>query len=83
MRLSRSSEPRSKKAPRNRRPHAYAEFAEAPAPKPVVIQPEQQRHRRSGGPVDEATYSCACGMVFEARVSTSVSCPHCGAGQAW
>jgi hypothetical protein len=48
-----------------------------------VIQTEQQRHRRSGGPEDEATYSCTCGMVFEAKVSTSVCCPHCGAGQAW
>ena len=34
-------------------------------------------------PQDEAVYSCSCGMVFEAPVSTSVDCPHCGGVQAW
>ncbi|MCW3014281.1 MAG: hypothetical protein JWO02_1373 [Solirubrobacterales bacterium] len=43
----------------------------------------ERRMRESGGPEDNATYSCACGMVFEAAVSTDVSCPSCGAGQAW
>ena len=28
-------------------------------------------------------YSCECGFVFEAQVSTSVDCPHCGNPQAW
>jgi DNA-directed RNA polymerase subunit RPC12/RpoP len=28
-------------------------------------------------------YSCGCGFVFEAQVSTSVDCPHCGGPQAW
>jgi hypothetical protein len=42
-----------------------------------------QRVREAGGPVDRAYYACACGLLFEARVSTTVSCPHCGAGQAW
>jgi hypothetical protein len=28
-------------------------------------------------------YTCSCGYVFEADVTTSVACPHCGAGQAW
>jgi predicted Zn-ribbon and HTH transcriptional regulator len=28
-------------------------------------------------------YTCTCGYVFQAKVSTSVACPHCGAGQAW
>jgi hypothetical protein len=28
-------------------------------------------------------YSCSCGFVFEALVSTSVGCPHCGDTQAW
>jgi DNA-directed RNA polymerase subunit RPC12/RpoP len=28
-------------------------------------------------------YTCSCGYVFEADVSTSVACPHCGTGQAW
>jgi hypothetical protein len=39
--------------------------------------------RASGGPEDRAAYQCPCGYVFEARVSTSVSCPNCGTGQAW
>lgn len=43
----------------------------------------EQRVREAGGPIDNASYSCACGMVFAAAVSTTVSCPHCGAGQAW
>jgi hypothetical protein len=33
--------------------------------------------------LDSAVYSCSCGYVFEAQVSTSVDCPHCGASQAW
>jgi hypothetical protein len=41
------------------------------------------RVREAGGPMDNASYSCACGMVFAAAVSTTVSCPHCGADQAW
>jgi hypothetical protein len=32
---------------------------------------------------DPAMYSCQCGFVFEAPVSTSVHCPHCGDTQAW
>lgn len=56
----------------------------APAPAPEVVEhPHQRRAKRSGGPVDQASYSCACGMVFDAAVSTSVACPHCGTGQAW
>jgi hypothetical protein len=43
----------------------------------------ERRMRASGGPEDRAAYQCQCGYAFEARVSTSVSCPHCGAGQAW
>ena len=32
---------------------------------------------------DRALYGCGCGLVFEADVSTSVECPHCGEMQAW
>ena len=48
-----------------------------PAPLPLA------RERDSGGPQDRAAYSCACGYVFEAPVSTTVGCPHCGGAQAW
>ena len=47
------------------------------------LQPPQVRERDSGGPQDRAAYACACGYVFEAPVSTTVGCPHCGGTQAW
>jgi hypothetical protein len=42
-----------------------------------------ERVREAGGPVDRAFYTCGCGCLFEAEVSTTVACPHCGVGQAW
>lgn len=45
--------------------------------------PPQTRERDAGGPEDRALYRCQCGYVFEATVSTSVGCPHCGDAQAW
>ncbi len=44
---------------------------------------ERRDARRGGGPQDSALYTCGCGYVFNAPVSTSVSCPHCGTDQAW
>ena len=41
------------------------------------------RVRSSGGPLDEASYACSCGLLFRAAVSTTVVCPHCRAQQAW
>jgi uncharacterized protein (DUF983 family) len=32
---------------------------------------------------DRALYECSCGYAFDAVVSTSVRCPHCGTAQAW
>ncbi|HME03637.1 MAG TPA: hypothetical protein VKG38_11495 [Solirubrobacteraceae bacterium] len=49
----------------------------------VAIDPAVQRARAAGGPRDCASYTCSCGYLFVASVSTSVACPHCGAGQAW
>lgn len=43
----------------------------------------QARERAAGGPEDRAAYRCSCGYVFEALVSTTVGCPHCGDTQAW
>jgi hypothetical protein len=54
-----------------------------------VVEPDSRhdpavvRVRNAGGPIDNASYTCACGFVFAASVSTTVRCPHCGAGQAW
>ena len=72
----------------SRRPDRSAHVTPRPAAAPVappeaVEHPHQRRARRSGGPVDHASYTCGCGYVFDAAVSTSVACPHCGAGQAW
>jgi hypothetical protein len=44
---------------------------------------DERRLRASGGPNDRAQYTCGCGFVWEADVSASVACPHCGASQAW
>jgi len=64
------------------------------APRPVKVRPpaavavgdvRRERGTCSGRPLtnDSATYHCQCGFVFEAPVSTSVGCPHCGGTQAW
>jgi hypothetical protein len=45
--------------------------------------PATQRIREAGGPIDHGFYSCGCGYVFVADVSTTVKCPYCQAGQAW
>jgi hypothetical protein len=42
-----------------------------------------RRRREAGASQDTAVYTCQCGFVFEALVSTSVGCPHCGDAQAW
>ena len=53
-------------------------------PEPAVEPAEpEQRVRDAGGPEDTETHACGCGYVFQAAVSTSVACPHCGSGQAW
>jgi hypothetical protein len=41
------------------------------------------RVREAGGPLDQAQYTCSCGYVFDAAVSTTVACPNCGDNQAW
>ena len=53
-----------------------------PAPEPPPAEPEQ-REREAAGGEDVATYTCTCGFHWEAPVSTTIACPHCGAGQAW
>jgi hypothetical protein len=67
--------------------HAHRRRARrgARTPDPVLrsCDPAVQRVREAGGPVDQASYTCACGYLFSADVSTSVACPHCGADQAW
>ena len=43
----------------------------------------EERERRTGGPQDSALYICRCGSAFQASVTASVRCPHCGEPQAW
>ena len=69
-----------------RRPHV---FGRPSAPEPQAapaadlhLQAER-RHRASVAPEDTAHYGCSCGFQFQAPVSTSVTCPHCGTAQAW
>ena len=56
-----------------------AESSTAPEPRDIAVE----RVRAAGGPLDEASYTCQCGYLFAAPVSTTVACPHCGADQAW
>jgi hypothetical protein len=73
IRRLRTSAPR-----RGYRPVDRIEAPAAAAPKAV-----EARVREAGGPEDSAHYTCSCGMVFQASVSASVACPHCGADQDW
>jgi len=38
---------------------------------------------RATVPEDAALYTCECGKAFTAAVTTCVTCPTCGQGQAW
>ena len=67
------------KAPRRRHLHVVA----PPEPPPEPMHAAERRMRDAGGPDDRACYTCGCGFVFVAPVSTSVRCPHCDAAQAW
>lgn len=52
--------------------------------RPTTTADVDRRLREAGGgSEDEAVYTCSCGFVFSALVSTSVDCPHCGGSQAW
>jgi hypothetical protein len=55
------------------------EPSSAPEPRDIAVA----RVRAAGGPLDEASYTCQCGYLFAAPVSTTVACPHCGTSQAW
>ena len=47
------------------------------------VNPGRERNQRANVSEDAALYSCSCGYVFKAAVTTSVGCPHCGSAQAW
>ncbi len=66
-----------------RGPAAEAPSAEHTARVPGSDDGAPHRRRMHGPTQDNALYNCHCGYVFEASVSTSVGCPHCGTDQAW
>ena len=47
------------------------------------LSPGRERNKRANVSQDAALYSCECGYIFKAAVTTSVGCPHCGCQQAW
>ncbi|WCB93031.1 hypothetical protein DSM104299_01733 [Baekduia alba] len=84
--------PTDRRPPRTeRRPHVFGRPAEAEVEAEVeVVSAEvvedhaaERRHRECVTSEDTAHYSCSCGFQFQAAVTTSVSCPHCGTDQAW
>ena len=82
----RGSHDRRARAPKAAPAPHDAEAAAQPAPGRRAAggcDPAVDRVREAGGPMDTALYSCGCGYVFSAAVSTTVCCPHCGTGQAW
>lgn len=72
---------------RTRRPARRATSPQAPGPQAPAPEPtlDTQRERAvaAGGSEDRELYSCSCGSHFQAPVSASVTCPRCGAEQAW
>jgi hypothetical protein len=49
----------------------------------ATVSPVRERNKRANVSEDAALYTCGCGYVFTAAVTTSVGCPHCGSAQAW
>ncbi len=70
------------RTPRLRR-EGRAAHAHLRSENPVEQVAASPRLRQGGPTQDRALYTCQCGFVFEASVSTSVGCPHCGDTQAW
>ncbi len=90
-RRHRSDRRRGNQAPSRSRPgDSLRAFERTPRAGAVALREElyrpdraARRVREAGGPKDHACYSCSCGLIFDAAVSTSVACPHCGVTQAW
>lgn len=66
------------RASRGIHPPRHRDVGSGPA-----VRAETPRIQEGELPQDQAVYTCQCGFVFEALVSTSVNCPHCGSTQAW
>ena len=78
------AQPRAVRTTHNPAKEAAAAAEPAPGRRAAGgCDPAVDRVRQAGGPIDTALYTCCCGYLFSAAVSTTVSCPHCGTGQAW
>jgi hypothetical protein len=58
-------------------------MVEMPAARGAAVQGAPLVLDHAGVTQDRATYTCACGFVFQAHVLTTVSCPNCHTDQAW
>jgi hypothetical protein len=76
---------RARSAPaEHRRSRRRAESRERPCRADgTPLERHQLRERATPGPEDRALYTCRCGSTFQAPVTASVGCPHCGEPQAW
>jgi hypothetical protein len=74
---------RRRQRPVGRDQETVSASGEAAAGAPTDAASAPKRRRELGPLQDQALYTCQCGFVFEATVSTSVQCPHCGGAQAW
>lgn len=74
---------RPRRGPARRKTAARALQPPERAPRMPDADVDVERAQHAGGPVDVATYTCGCGYLFVAQVSTTVRCPHCGSSQAW
>ena len=85
MRTGTRKPTRQRPAPRILRRRQAEETAPEQTPQERCREPNgpENRERRTGGPQDQALYICRCGSAFQAVVSASVRCPHCGESQAW
>lgn len=87
MLRSRRSRPRTERRPHRRASDKLGQSSPSEAVDRGELERKGERDleraRTAGGPLDSASYTCGCGFVFTAPVSTSVACPHCGVGQAW
>jgi hypothetical protein len=73
----------STRRPKTNHPRAKRNPERAAAERGALTHEGYAERRDLDRAQDSAVYSCGCGMVFDATVSTSVSCPHCGSSQAW
>lgn len=77
------SERRHARRHRRHRRHLGIRARRAAKRRRISCDPAVERVRAAGGPHDEACYTCQCGYLFNAAVSTTVACPNCGVEQAW